>query len=207
MIRGLGTIAANFTQLAIIRIFRKNATHSRRISEKSAFPGELAFQTPLLGCPPMRRMTAAGTKRGWVMRFILRMAFWLTVILVLLPSGGSQPTPKVNVSASDAVSAAGATVSDMKQFCGRQSEACAVGAQVAVAIGHRAQAGAKMLYEFLNAQLGPNDTGAISKTASGKMAARPSQHTLTAADLAPPWRGPQPHREARREPAGQTLTP
>ena len=79
------------------------------------------------------------------MRFILRMAFWLTVILVLLPSGGSQPTPKVNVSASDAVSAAGATVSDMKQFCGRQSEACTVGSQVAVAIGHRAQAGAKML--------------------------------------------------------------
>ena len=117
------------------------------------------------------------------MRFILRMAFWLTVILVLLPSGGSQPTPKVNVSASDAVSAAGATVSDMKQFCGRQSEACTVGSQVAVAIGHRAQAGAKMLYEFLNAQLGPNDTGAIGKTAAGK--ARPSQHTLTAADLAP----------------------
>jgi hypothetical protein len=51
MIRGLDTIAANFTQLAIIRIFRKNATHSRRISEKSAFPGELAFQTPLLGSP------------------------------------------------------------------------------------------------------------------------------------------------------------
>jgi len=139
------------------------------------------------------------------MRFILRMAFWLTVILVLLPSGGSQPTPKVNVSASDAVSAAGATVSDMKQFCGRQSDACAVGSQVAVAIGHRAQAGAKMLYEFLNAQLGPNDTGAIGKTAAGK--ARPSQHTLTAADLAPAWRGPQPHREARREPSGLPLTP
>jgi Family of unknown function (DUF5330) len=140
------------------------------------------------------------------MRFIVRMTFWLTVILVLLPSGGSQPTPKVNISASDAVSAAGATVSDMQQFCGRQSEACAVGAQVAVAIGQRAQAGAKMLYDFLNAQLGPNETGGVGKTVAGK-AARPSQHTLTAADLAPAWRGPQPHREARREPAGLTLTP
>jgi hypothetical protein len=133
------------------------------------------------------------------------MAFWLTVILVLLPSGGSQPTPKVNVSASDAVSAAGATVSDMKQFCGRQSEACAIGSQVAVAIGHRAQAGARMLYEFLNAQRGPNDTGAIGKAVAGK-AAGPSQHTLTAADLAPAWRGP-PHREARREPSGLPLNP
>ena len=97
------------------------------------------------------------------MRFLLRMAFWLTVVLVLLPSGGSQPAPKVNVSAVDAMSAAGATVSDMKQFCGRQSEACAVGSQVAVALGHRAQAGAKMLYEFLNERLGPHDTGALTK--------------------------------------------
>ena len=33
------------------------------------------------------------------MRFLLRMAFWLGVVLVLLPSGGSQPAPKINVSA------------------------------------------------------------------------------------------------------------
>ena len=134
------------------------------------------------------------------MRFLLRMAFWLTVILVLLPSGGSQPAPKVEVSADEAMSAAGATVSDMQQFCERQPEACAVGSQVAVALGQRAQAGAKMLYEFLNERLGPHDTGASTKTAAGKAVplppARPSQHTLTPADLAPAWRGPQPH--ARR---------
>jgi hypothetical protein len=129
------------------------------------------------------------------MRFLLRMAFWLAVILVLLPSGGSQPVPKVNVSAADAVSAAGATVSDMKQFCGRQSEACAVGSQVAIALGHRAQAGAKMLYEFLNEHLGPGHTGTSTNAAAGK--AQPSQHTLTPADLAPAWRGVQPRREAR----------
>jgi hypothetical protein len=131
------------------------------------------------------------------MRFLLRMAFWLAVILVLLPSGGSQPAPKVSVSAADAMSAAGATVSDMKQFCGRQSEACAIGSQVVVALGHRAQAGAKVLYEFLSDKLGPSDTGALSKAATGRAASRPSQHTLTPADLAPAWRGPQPEREAR----------
>jgi Family of unknown function (DUF5330) len=131
------------------------------------------------------------------MRFLLRMAFWLTVILVLLPSGGSQPTPKMNVSATDAMSAAGATVSDMKQFCGRQSEACAIGSQVVTALGHRAQAGAKMLYDFLNEQLAPSDTGTLTKAGKSGAAARPSQHTLTPADLAPAWRGPQPDREAR----------
>ncbi len=54
----------------------------------------------------MRRINSRGDLRGRVMRFLLRMAFWLTVILVLLPSGGSQPPPKVDVSAADAMSAA-----------------------------------------------------------------------------------------------------
>ena len=79
------------------------------------------------------------------MRFLMRMAFWLTVILALLPSSGSQPTPTINVSALEAMSAAKATVTDMGSFCGRQPDACSVGSQAAAAIGHRAQAGAKMV--------------------------------------------------------------
>jgi hypothetical protein len=138
------------------------------------------------------------------MRFLLRLAFWLTVVLVLLPSGGSQPAPKVNVSAVDAMSAAGAAVSDMKQFCGRQSDACVVGSQVAVALGQRAQAGAKMLYEFLSDKFGPHDAASVGKGGGGKpspqLAAKASQHTLTADDLAPPWHGPLPPRDPRRVP-------
>jgi Family of unknown function (DUF5330) len=137
------------------------------------------------------------------MRFLLRMAFWLTVILALLPSGGSQPTPKVNVSAIDAMWAAKATVTDMRSFCERQPDACTVGSQAAVAIGHRAQAGAKMLYEYLNEQLGSHDTGTAADAATDKAVpmptARPSQHTLSPTDLAPAWRGPQPRKEARSD--------
>jgi hypothetical protein len=131
------------------------------------------------------------------------MAFWLAVVLVLLPSGGTQPTPNVNVSALDAMSAAKATVTDMRSFCERQPDACLVGSQAAIALGHRAQAGAKMLYEYLNEHLGPNDTGTIVNAAAGKSVptptARPSQQTLSPADLAPAWRGPQPRRDVRGE--------
>jgi hypothetical protein len=136
------------------------------------------------------------------MRFLLRMAFWLTVILVLLPSGGSQPTPKGgNVSALDAMSAAKATVTDMQSFCGRQPDACTIGSQTAVALGHRAQAGAKMLYEYLNEHFGPNDTGTVVNAATGKTvpSARPSQHTLSPSDMAPAWRGPPPRKDARSD--------
>src|SRR5256885_16413989 len=93
------------------------------------------------------------------MRFLLRMAFWLTVILALLPSGGSQPTPKLNVSAVDAMLAAKATVTDMGSFCERQPDACTVGSQAAVAIRHRAQARAQMLYEDLHQHVGSPDIG------------------------------------------------
>ncbi|MCC6776702.1 MAG: DUF5330 domain-containing protein [Hyphomicrobiales bacterium] len=128
------------------------------------------------------------------MRFLVRMAFWLTIILVLLPSGGSQSTSKTSVSAIDAVSAAAATVSDMRSFCERQPEACSVGSQAATVIGQRAQAGAKMLYDYLNEPRSADDGASHTASTAAKPvplpAARPSQHTLTPADLATPWRGP-----------------
>jgi Family of unknown function (DUF5330) len=134
------------------------------------------------------------------MRFLLKMTFWLGLVLVLLPSGGSQSAPKMPVDAVDAMSAARAAVSDMRAFCERQAQACVVGSQAAVAIGHRAQAGAKMLYEFLNEQLGPQETGSFKTSGTGEATppARPSQQTLTPADLTPTWRGPQPLRGNQR---------
>ena len=127
------------------------------------------------------------------MFFLLRMAFWLSVVLVLLPSGGSQrnaAAPGTDVGAMEAVSAASATVSDMRQFCTRQPEACAAGSQVAAALGERAQAGAKMVYDFINERSGPRETGSITKATRQPPAAK-SQDTLTAADLVPAWRGPR----------------
>jgi hypothetical protein len=131
------------------------------------------------------------------MRFLLRLGFWLTVILVCLPSGGSQSPSNVNISAGEAITAAAAAMSDVKQFCGRQSDACVVGSQVAAALGQRAQAGAKMLYEFLNEHVGPGETGTVSEW-DGKAvpvpSPKPSQNTLVAPDRLPAWRGP--HKEA-----------
>src|SRR5262245_62653323 len=124
----------------------------------------------------MRRATAAGTRGRVMLRFLVRMTFWLVVILALLPSGGSEPTPKINVSPLEAMSAAKATVTDMRGFCERQPDACTVGSQTAVAIGHRAQAGAKMIYDYLNEHLGSADTGTVSVPLPP---ARPSQHTLS----------------------------
>ena len=76
------------------------------------------------------------------MFFLLRMAFWLGLVLVLLPREKTPESEKLpQVGASEAVSAATAAVSDMSQFCKRQPAACEVGGQAATVIGQRAQAG------------------------------------------------------------------
>src|SRR5271169_2922280 len=143
------------------------------------------------------------------MFFLLRMAFWLGLVLVLLPIGAAQRSPSGGeVSATEAISAASATVGDLRGFCDRQPDACTVGSQVATAIGFRAQAGAKMLYEALSEAMAPRETGSLAggaprrvgntKTALDKSAAeRTSQSTLTPTDLAPAWRGPAPHKDGK----------
>jgi hypothetical protein len=143
------------------------------------------------------------------MFFLLRMAFWLGVVLVLLPSGSAQHAAQTSdVGTSGAISAASATVQDMRGFCTRQPDACTVGSQVAVSLGYRAQAGAKMFYDFLTEALTPKETGALphGATPRGSVAKaepvksspdRASQNTLTPADLAPAWHGPQPPKDAK----------
>jgi hypothetical protein len=124
------------------------------------------------------------------MFFLLRVAFWLTVVLVLLPSAGSQPNAKSNIGATEAMMAAGAAVSDMSGFCDRQPNACAVGAQAATALGHRAQSGAKMVYDFFSEHSMRGDPTAVTNGTGRKWPV--SQDTLLASDLEPAWQGPLP---------------
>ena len=129
------------------------------------------------------------------MFFLLRMTFWLGLVLILLPSGSTQAPPASQVGASDAISAASATVGDLSQFCARQPDACTVGSHVATELGQRAQAGARMLYEFLTKKLKPNDTGPTGRPAGSTADA--SQNTLSPADLVAPWRGLSPHKDPK----------
>jgi hypothetical protein len=134
------------------------------------------------------------------MFFLLRLAFWLGLVLVLLPSGAGQRGAANNdVRATDAISAASATVHDLRGFCAREPNACSVGSEIATSMGYRAQAGAKMLYEFLTEALAPRDTGSLASRSGtpGTGKAADSQNTLTPADLAPAWHGPAAHRDQR----------
>jgi len=133
------------------------------------------------------------------MFFLIRTAFWLSIVVMLLPTPQSMKTPESNVGATQAISAATATVSDMRQFCARQPDACEVGSAALTQFGHKAQASAKWLYEFLSEKLGTDHTASVKgEPKAVPVEIDPSQNTLTSADTAPAWRGPQRQADAKR---------
>jgi len=143
------------------------------------------------------------------MFFLLRLAFWLGLVLVLLPRDKTPESAKMpQLSVSDAVQAATAAVSDMSQFCKRQPAACEVGGQAATVIGVRAQDGARKIYQSITDKekdkdkkppevekdkKAPDHTGSIgvADNDTPPLEATP-RDTLTPDDLAVQWRGGAP---------------
>jgi hypothetical protein len=142
------------------------------------------------------------------MWFLLRMAFWLGLVLVLLPRDKNAESQKLpQISAQEAVQAATAAVSDMSQFCKRQPSACEVGGQAATVIGARAQEGARKIYQMMKPaetdrkssepekkpaeadKKAPDHTGSIGGDESDPaLLEMVSQDTLTPNDLLADWR-------------------
>ena len=125
------------------------------------------------------------------MFFLLRMTFWLGLVLVLLPREKTPESEKLpQLGASEAVSAATAAVSDMSQFCKRQPAACEVGGQAATVIGQRAQAGARKLYQIILDKRSSDHTGSIGsiQNADASQPGMAPRDTLTPDDLQAEWR-------------------
>jgi hypothetical protein len=144
------------------------------------------------------------------MFFLLRMAFWLGLVLVLLPRDKTPESDKPpEVSVSDAVQAATAAVSDMSQFCKRQPQACEVGGKAASVIGVRAEEGARKIYRSItdkkadddkkpeadkkvDGKKSPDHTGSIGVADNDDPAllGMAPRDTLTADDLSAYWHLP-----------------
>ena len=140
------------------------------------------------------------------MFFLLRMAFWLGLVLVLLPRDKTPETDKLpQIGASQAISAATAAISDMSRFCKRQPAACEVGGQAATVIGVRAQEGAHKVYHIITDKKSPDadkkppeadkkapdHTGSIGgiESTDAQLADLAPRDTLTPDDLQAEWRG------------------
>jgi hypothetical protein len=81
---------------------------------------------------------------------ILRTAFWLSIVILLLPTGreDSVENPADKVSLNQAVSAASETASDLVGFCDRNPGVCETGQNAVKAFADKAKYGANLLYQW-----------------------------------------------------------
>jgi hypothetical protein len=121
------------------------------------------------------------------MFFLVRVAFWLSIVVLLLPAGPKTDPNGPEVSTFEAIGAAQAALKDARGFCQREPEACAIGSQALQVFGQKAQNGARMLYEMLSSNPAEN----IAKDGPTGSTPRPGRDTLNAQDRTIPWLAPQ----------------
>jgi len=109
--------------------------------------------------------------------FLLRSAFWLAAVVLLLPSDPTTGTaPRVTVF--QAIDAGRAVIVDFGQFCERNPEVCVTGSAAFAVLLDKARHGVDMVV---------GRSGKDGRQADGAN----SRGTLTEADTTEPWRAPR----------------
>jgi hypothetical protein len=111
--------------------------------------------------------------------FLVRAAFWLSVVIMFLPADPESGEQAPRVTAFQAISAAGGAISDLSQFCTRNPDVCETGGSAFHVFADKLRYGAKMLYGYF----GNDETTANPVPAAG---------TLHPEDVSPAWRAPKP---------------
>ena len=93
------------------------------------------------------------------MSFLIRAAFWLSLVILILPADPGSEEIDQSLSTSQALIAAQAALSDFTAFCSRQPDVCEAGEVALESFAAKARYGAKQLYVYLDDQ--PNEKGAI----------------------------------------------
>jgi hypothetical protein len=124
------------------------------------------------------------------MLFLIRTAFWLMIIVLLLPTDDKQR--------SEVYGTAQAAVNDVASFCDRNPETCARGKDAFGVFVQKAEFGARMLMDLIN---GRTETGEKGIHSSGTRAqlfdparfdVSGSKDTLNQEDREEAWSGPAP---------------
>ncbi|WP_319484426.1 DUF5330 domain-containing protein [uncultured Cohaesibacter sp.] len=102
------------------------------------------------------------------MSFLIRAAFWLSLVILILPADKESTTDAARLSTSEAMVAAQATFKDFSSFCSRQPEVCAAGEVALESFSAKARYGAKQLYLYLDgeeAEASPTDEATVKEVA------------------------------------------
>ncbi len=98
-----------------------------------------------------RQGCRAHCDRGKVIRmfFLLRAAFWLSLVVLLLPAGAPSDATVRQISAAETFGAAQTVVSDVSGFCTRNPQTCEAGGAALQQFGAKAQYGVTLLHGYL----------------------------------------------------------
>lgn len=112
--------------------------------------------------------------------FLIRTAFWLSLLILLLPT--DEQDQRVVYGNAEAA------VSDLRTFCTRNPDVCEASKSAAHTFSLKAKFGAKMLMDFWNEKAGSSITPASERASRRPSFFRKDAHsTLTAQDLQPSW--------------------
>ena len=92
------------------------------------------------------------------MGFLIKSAFWLSLVLLVIPFGNENDEP--TVGAIEAFLAARAVIDDMSGLCERRPQACEVGLSAFHTIGVRAREGARIAFDMLGDEPTTDETPA-----------------------------------------------
>lgn len=107
--------------------------------------------------------------------FLIRVAFWLSVVILFIPADPETGTEAPRVTAIQALVAARATIADLSGFCQRNPDVCTTGNAAVQLFSEKAHNGVRMLYRYFN------DAGESTEVDRG---------TLSREDLLPAWHKP-----------------
>ncbi|WFR96203.1 DUF5330 domain-containing protein [Rhizobium tumorigenes] len=128
------------------------------------------------------------------MWFLIKTAFWFSLVLVLLPVFSSQSTNRTQnnpqVQMSDAVTAATGAFQYVTSLCSEKPEICVKGGETFTALGYRAREGALVAYEMIDHQLSGKPADKTASNAGAPDASR--QQVAVAAPQAEPDMQPMP---------------
>lgn len=119
--------------------------------------------------------------------FLIRTAFWLTLIILLLPTNEEEQRRIYGT--------AEAAVNDMRTFCTRNPEVCARSREAFDAFAEKASFGANMVMDVIAGE----DEGETRQAGAERDGRRvpaslesgpDSRNTLTEEDMDPAWNGP-----------------
>lgn len=88
------------------------------------------------------------------MGFLIKSAFWLSLVLLVIPFGGNSENGEPSVGPVETFFAARAVIDDMSGLCERRPQACEVGRSAFHTIGVRAREGARIAYGMLDEHFG-----------------------------------------------------